>query len=414
MHYNYYSDIVWAIDWALVFIIILTSAVILLYAAAKDRRWNRRRDGLLGIKKDLYEMVLSGKDPSYPACQLFISSVTPQQFMDIVTNRNKTAVFFNAAEQGFLKNCFAIPKQIERLERTAKFSLNKWRRIEAILCLGYIGKKETIGIIKKALSGRDSDIIYFAIISLGQIRTKESARALLKYLRKNRSNSYKIISILEGFPAEITDDIFELVRDRDPDVCQKAATLLSKFDTSPYIKELKDLVRDDSAGIRAAGCDCLASCRICKEETTGILKACLKDDNWLVRRHAVLALEKVMGNKAIEEVIDMINDVSWLVVDAVRDVMIAHVERAVPYMEKFLKGSYDIAKKYSLSALEESGYLAKLLKNTASDIDKDRALHLVELIVKAGYLSSIESAVSTLEPATRSKIAGILAGIKQA
>ena len=352
MRYNYYGNIVWIVDWVLLIIIAITAGAALLYAMTKNYLWEKRRRGLLYIKRNVYELLLAGSHPSDSACQLFIASITPQQFIDIVTNRSKDAVFFNEAEQKFLKHCFVTPQQLARLERIASHSINKWLRIEAMLCLGYTQKEEAVDMIKRSLSSGDRDIAYFSMISLGHIRTVGSGRALLKRLKKDTLNSYKIISILEGFPESITRDVAELTGDRDPAVRRNAAMLLSKFDTSHYAKELKRLVRDDSPEVRAAACDCLAADRSDKAGAAKMLKECLKDGNWLVRARAVFALERLMGAKAVDEVMDMMNDASWSVLDALRSVMIAHIEAAIPYIEKFLAGDYDIAKKYAIAALQ--------------------------------------------------------------
>lgn len=362
MSYNYYGDIVWAVDLALAIIIIFTGLIIVFYAAAKDGSWKRRKDALLRIKKDVYEMVVADKDPSGNTCQLFTSSITPQQFIDIATNRTPAAVFFNDSERDFLKKCFVSAEQIRRLEKIVEFSFDKWRRIEAILCLGYMQREESVTIIIKSLFSRDSDVAYFSMISLGQIKTKESARALLRFLKKNAFVSYKVISILEGFPPEITDDVFKLAKDRDPVIRQKAAALLSKFDASEYFKELKNMTHDTYPEVRAAICDCLASCVKEKEEAALILKKCVRDGHWLVRRHAVLALEKVMKEKVVKEVVDLIYDASWSVLDAVKHVMVAHIKEALPYIEKFLKSDYDIARRYAVLILEESGYSDRVPK----------------------------------------------------
>jgi HEAT repeat protein len=407
MDYNYYSDIVWVVDAALACIILITVSAIIAYALLKDREWERRRRALLGIKKGVYEMVLAGRDPGEATCQLFSSSITPQQFIDIVTNRSKTAVFFNESEQDFLKNCFIGPEQIKRLERIALGASNKWRKIEAILCLGYTQRPESAAALAKTLLSRDTDIAYFSAVSLGQIRTAGSARALLGCLKKRRLNSYKIMSILSAFPAEAAGDIAKLALDRDAAVRERAATLLSKFDAAPYLETVKKLAVDRSPDVRAAACDCLAACGKDNAEARDLLDGLARDDHWMVRARAVRALGRLCGGACLGGIIGLVNDASWSVVDAVRDVMTANIAAAVPYMEKILEGGYDVAKRCCVTALEASGYLVKALKEAAGP-EGARALKLLSAVARAGYASVMASAAASLEPPQRQKALEVL------
>ncbi len=347
--YNYYAGTIWAVNAVLLLLVIATSAVIYFSAAFKERLWQVRRRALLEIKRDIYEVVLSGKATSGSVCQPFIDNITPQQFIDIATNRSIDAAFFNKSEQQLIKNCFNSPEKAEGFVKIAKTAKNKWRRIEAMLCLGYANITSTIDLLDKALSSRDEDVVYFAMISLAQIKTVGSAKALLGFLRSRPSNSYKVASILSGFPKDIADEVIKLTADKDPEVRLSAVTILSKFASGHHIKKLGSLAWDVSAEVRAAACDCLGN--IGAKE---MLVECLKDSSWLVKRHAILALEKAIGAGAVPEVIGLINDASWSVVDAVKDVMTVHIKESLPYIEKFISGEDYIPKKYSIIVLKNS------------------------------------------------------------
>jgi HEAT repeat protein len=104
--------------------------------------------------------------------------------------------------------------------------------------------------------------------------------------------------------------------------------------------------------VRAGACDCLG--KIGGEDVKVALKKRLKDDNWLVKRHAILDLAKAIGGDAVPEVIKLINDASWSVLDAVKDVMAEHIKASLPYIEKFIAGGEYIPKKYSIMALESA------------------------------------------------------------
>ena len=113
---------------------------------------------------------------------------------------------------------------------------------------------------------------------------------------------------------------------------------------------MEELTRNPKAEVSAAACDCLGSTG--REEARSALVKCLKHDSWLVKRHAIFALEKVLGDRALPDVIGLIHDASWSVVDAVKDVMTKHLKASLPYIEKFINGNDYIPKKYSTMALK--------------------------------------------------------------
>lgn len=408
--YNYHVDIIWAVNYALIVILFTAILVIMSSALIRDRLWERRRRSLSGIKKDVYEMILSGTNTSPAACQPFTSAITPQQFIDISTNRNIEAAFFNDSEQQFLKSCFVNQEEVVKLEKTAAKSRNKWQRIEAILALGYTQEGGAVDILKKSLSSRDRDIVYFSIIALGQIKTVQSAKVLLDFLRKDPANSYKIVSILQAFPGEIAEEVVKLINYHDPLIRVWALKLLSKFASKEHLNKVLKLIHDTSAEARSAVCDCLGN--IGGKEAITDLTRCLKDDSWLVRKHSVSALGKVMGSAAVPEIIGLINDASWSVLEAVKNVMTDHIETSLPYIEKFLESEYDIAKRYSVLALQDSGYIAKLLKDLAEGHNKDKTGKLLKGIIATGMHSGIDSALGKLDPSMQKKAMDALAGIE--
>lgn len=409
--YNYYTHIIWSIDIALSAVCIFASGLIFFTAVVKGSLWEKRRKALLGIKKDVYELVLSGQKPMEKACYPVVADITPQQFIDIETNRRIDIAFFNESEQQFFKKCFVTPERIASLENIAKNSRNKWKKIEAMLSLGYIKASEALGILEEALFSKDKDILYFAIISLGQIKTVDAGRMLLKVLTKDPASSYKIVSILQDYPKEIVDDIVKLIDYHDPIVRYWITVLLSKFAPAQHIKKVEKLIHDSSADVRAAACTCLGNIGSMDAQET--LMACLNDDNWQVRREAVLALSKIMKGAAIPQVIGLINDASWSVVDAVKEAMTDNIDASLPYIEKFLTAGDEIPQKYSIYALQDSGYLDKLLVELLSGKAGSRSINLLKGAIRSKTHYGLDAAISKLDPAERDKALEMLIDIQK-
>jgi len=402
--YNYHADIIWVVNEVLLCVVILTCLVILLTVVINNNIWDRRRRGLLNIKKDVYEFALTHRGSSSSVCPLPVNDITPQQFIDIKTNRRIDSAFFNDSEQQLLKDCLIRPEELAKLEDTALRSGNKWRKIEAMLCLGYIQVRSAVDILKKTILSKDSDVSHFSIVALGQIKTAHAARILLDFLKKSPSSGYKIVSILKAFPEDIIDDVFKLTDYHDTIVRYWALTLLAGFKLHGYTRRLEKLTEDMSAEIRAAACVCLGNATGAEAKST--LIRCLKDDSWLVRSKAILSLSKVAGDSALPEITVLINDPSWVVVDAVKIAMADHIVASLPYIEKFLSGDYEVAKKYSVLALQDSGYMDKLLKEAVSG--KNNAIRLLRSVIKSKFHSGLDAALSYLDPATREKAIEVL------
>lgn len=408
MAYNYYfyAKLAWRADAALLALSLGLSTTIVLYMIAREYSWNRRNRALLDLKRHVYEIVLSGVEEHKDEFARLMAGITPEQFLDITTNRNRSLVFFNDAEQTVFKKQFVSPGKVARLKRLARRPLDKWRRIEAMLALGYSGVRDASGIIEKALFSKDEDVSYFSMISLGQLKDASSAKALLRLLKKNPLRGHKIISILENFPAVIIDDAIGLLKDRDIRVRILALELISKFKARAknYAGVVEYLIRDISAEVRSAACQCLGA--IGEKSYKALLVKHLKDDSWLVRASAIEALSRLLGAECIPAIIDMVGDPSLSVIDTLKDALLAHAKAAMPYLEKFLFSDNIVAKKLSVEIMERSGRLAKLLNVLLSDDagEKKQAIYLLRGMVASGSHFGLESIIAPMNEDSRGKI----------
>lgn len=351
MIYNYYTDLVIKIDLLLLAASVSLSLITILYSIVNDHLDKRRSAGLLNIKRHVYELTLSEKEMQ--VCMPVTTQATPRQFLDVQTNRNRS-VFFNASEQEAFMRCFVSTEKVAEIEKTARGAKNKWRRVEAILALGYTGTGDAAKILKNTIFSRDEDISYFSIVALGRLKSNEAAKILLDFVRKKPSGRYEVTPALGDFPPETADEVMALTKSGDPELRTWAVELLSAYKPSHYRKEIEALTQDESAGVRAAACYCLG--KLSGSESRDVLRKLLKDDFWLVRSNAVKALSEVMGAESIPDVIGLINDGSLSVIDSVREAMAKHIERALPYIEKMHRGWDELAKRIAAEALDKAGY----------------------------------------------------------
>ncbi|MFH1189090.1 MAG: HEAT repeat domain-containing protein [Candidatus Omnitrophota bacterium] len=409
MH-NYHADLIWKIDKALLSILFLSAAGIFFYALLQTRSERLRGRKLSSLKRAIFELIFSDGSPSLPPPAA--SNVTTEDFLDIVTNRNIGIAFFNEAEQERLKDYFVNQKNVLRLERVAGRSLSKWRRIEAMLALGYAGASSAMGIFEKAMFGKDPDISYFALIAMGQIKTGLSARILLAALKKYRPNGRKIAALLETFPPSIAVDVITLADDDDPAVRFWGMKILSRLKPAAYIEKIKNVARnDESDDVRAMACECLGA--IGGDEAVKAILDRAKDGSWLVRASVAKALYGALGEKSYKYLAGFLSDNSLNVIEAAKDILMRNVEAALPCIEDVLDGKDGLAKRVAVEILARTGYMDTIVKNALSKeaSASSEALILLAGAIKTGAHFSIESAALKLDAAGRDTLLDMIRGM---
>jgi len=407
--YDYHIDLVLKIDAILIAAILTLAVLIVFYSLFQWHAVSVKKKKLYKTKENIYAIFASGKDRN--VCLPARSRVTAADFLDVVTNRKMWAAFFNKEEQDFFKQCFVSQGTITKLERTAKRGLWKWKRIEAILALGYAGASSAIGIFESGLFGRDKDVSYFSMIALGQIKTDLAARILLAYLRKDRLAGQKISSIMETFPSSAAAEVVKVIHDTDPSVRFWALKILSRLKPSAeYASDVALLAHDDDPAVRACACECLGV--IGGAHAAGVLLKALKDSSWLVRAGAAHGLANALGPESVKSIIGLLNDSSLNVITAAKDVLASYIDEAAPYLEKILAGDDPLAKQSAIEVLSRSGYINRIIKASLrpGGASRPAAMRSFELILRSGaYLSAISS-IAALDDAGRRAALDIIRG----
>ena len=409
--YNYYTDLVWTVDKILLCLLASAGLSTIFYSIAQEYRWKRRSRALLNIKRDIYELTLSGKKTDNSVCLPVVSEITPQQFLDVTTNRNRELAFFNESEQKILKSCFVSSEKLAVIEKIALSSWNKWRRVEAVLTLGYAQAASSLGTLKKTINDKDRDVSYFSIIALGQIKNIPSAKTLLNFVGKSPFCRYRIFSFLESFPPEIADEAIGLADSLDHEVRSWAVKLICRLRALQYSEKIEELTKDESAQVRASACDCLGEFNS-KDSAAAIIK-CLTDDFWMVRVSAVKALFKVLGKESLPEIMGRINDGSLSVIESVEALMTSNIVMCLPYVEKFLYGNDEMARRVSVESLEASGYIVKLFRDilTGHEKDKDAAGRLLKGLIISRTYAGLEVSLSSFTKDERGRLLDIIRNI---
>ena len=202
--YNYFPGLIWQINTVLLIVTIFLSAGIVIYAGVRNFFIKIRAGNLIKIRENLRSLAFSGKETVAQTCPPLLKNVSVEQFFNILKQRQEIL------PKGFekeLRDCFIASGKISEIEKFARSAHNKWRKIQAIICLGYTGSASATEILKKTLQDRDEDISYYSMLALAEIKSRPSAKILLDFLEKNPFRSYKIISLFQQFPSKIIDEV---------------------------------------------------------------------------------------------------------------------------------------------------------------------------------------------------------------
>jgi len=398
--YTYYTNLLIKLDILLAGVSILLFTAIVIYTAARNLTSKLRNKHLLRIKKNLRAPMVPVKEPAH----VRMGVDNPEEFLDVETNRE--SILFTEAERQAVKSFILSSGKIDLMRRLAARSGNKWRRIEAILSLGYAEDSSAVEVIKPGLFNKDEDVSYYSMFALGLIRSSASAGVLIEYIKYDISRGRKIAAILETFPQEqeIADKIIGLTDDKDPLVRYWAVRLAHRFCWKSCPMKIEGLISDRSADVRSAVCEYLG--HLGNRQAAKALRTCLTDKVWFVRMKAVTALSKILGAESLPEIAGLINDSSLMVKESVKRVMAEHIEEALPLIYKIFSGTDEVAKREAVEALEISGYVVRLLKGIISDDEKKSAdaVKMLGEMVKAHAHLGIESALTKLGKNEQSKI----------
>ncbi|MDD5731095.1 MAG: HEAT repeat domain-containing protein [Candidatus Omnitrophica bacterium] len=397
--YSYYPELVWKIDKILLILLALLVLSVVIYIFVQELSFRRRRNRLLNVKNNIYEILLKTKEKS-----VFFSGegkLTFKQFIDVMSNRFRWIIFFNENEQEEIRKSFITQENIIQIERIAKKSRNKWQRIEAMLALGFAGAPSALVALEKGLFDNDPDISYFSLLALGRLRTDLSLRILLAFLRKNTLRRQKVASIIEFFPPSAADRVIKLTDDREPELCYWALKILSRFKPVKYIQKIKTLSQHYDHSVRAAACECLGN--IGGKEAEEVLIKSLKDESWFVRVQAARGLGEAMGENCVGYIAPLLSDNSLNVVEAAGDILTINAEAALPYLEKMLTGDDSLAKRKAIEVLATGGLIEKLICGSLKDNPPGgpHQMKLIAVLIGSGAHYSIESAVLGLGPQER-------------
>ena len=397
---NYHADLVWQIDLYLLILCIVLAMGVILCAALAEFWSDRKARRLERVRRNLLRFVLSDPEGAGRGKE-GAGRVTPLEFFEVLKNE-KQHVSEEITEK--LRRYFADPDQFSRTVNMARRSRNKWRRIEALISLGYIGGETATGVLQNSLTDKDRDVAYFSVMALGKVKTPESARILLEAIGGRAFDGGRIISVLEDFPPFVSDEAALAMGHQDPLIRFWAVRLLMHFRPERLVRNIEKLAGDPSPQVRAAVCECLG--KIGVSSSASVIRKQLHDPVWFVKRQAIKALSRLIGAECIPEISGFLADENIMVRDGVKKAMAHDIRASLSYIERgFQEGPLSLKKDYA-EVVETSGYLTVIFSDLlfGEAPVKDRARLLLKGLLSSGAHVGIESLLSGFENESREAI----------
>ncbi len=192
------------------------------------------------------------------------------------------------------------------------------RRIEAIHVLVQAGCDEALGLLERALTDGDAQVVSAAISLLGALPRREAAQLLVDALRAARCQPSRIATILDRFPLPIGDLLQPLAADPNPVVRFWGATLLSRYATEQGVRDdVAALVRDADPRVRKAAVETIGN--MGGEHAATLALGLLGDPVWYVRAHAARALGDLGRADLAPHVVPLLADRQWWVRQAAKE-----------------------------------------------------------------------------------------------
>ncbi|OGW80234.1 MAG: hypothetical protein A3G33_06050 [Omnitrophica bacterium RIFCSPLOWO2_12_FULL_44_17] len=357
---------------------------------------------LVALSENLKRLGASPKATIQEAVQKINKQFPLNELIVLTANREH---FIPKELSEYWREAFQEAGRMEQVRRVAKNGKNKWRRIEALICLGFLKSDPDVDILENGLDDPDDDISYYSMLALAEMKNAAAAGVLLEFLDRESFRGQKIVSLLEGFSIDISDQLLNALESKNPRVRYWALKLLSKFKPENSADRIISLATDPSPDVRAAACQYLGLMKATESEKA--LLARFEDPEWFVRMHAVRSLSMLEESKYLTQMIHLLyTDPSSYVKESAKNAVIHDMKQALPYLEHGLDEKDELTKRCCVEAFIDSNYIPRILDGILS---KDRDIYqkqfqLLSKLIHSNIHFGLKKELMNYESMKRQKI----------
>ncbi|MCX7007896.1 MAG: HEAT repeat domain-containing protein [Kiritimatiellaeota bacterium] len=405
-----YAEIVWILNAVLVALVVLLGAGGLIHSVAAAAAQRRRQPADTALTELFHK--LDGQPALTIAHQLTTqcSHVTAERWIWLI-NRHET--FIPEGVWPHLEAHLFTTPVVAEIEQQAGPGNRKWPRIEALKCLGHLHTPLSLTLLEQALSEKDEDLRYFAMLSLAHMRTATAARVILDQLQHNAFNGHKVVALLEAFPPAILPDIYAALKKSDTQARFWLLKLLARFKVVVDLPDIGGYTSDPSPDVRAAACECLGFAQSLAA-ARGPLMNCLLDPVWYVRLQAVRGLAHLCGASCLPQLAGLMNsEQNALVQESIKNVLLRNAAGVLPATELFLDRENQTVKEWCVNALVDSNSVVRLLLLCLSDeaTEREHARVVLKKLIASNIHFGLKQALDQLQAGARQRVLEFVAGV---
>jgi hypothetical protein len=198
------------------------------------------------------------------------------------------------------------------LAARARRERRKWERVRAIYDLGWLGEREALPLLYRAVADRDDDVAWAAVVALGGMHDPVADEVLLELLEDGRFAPSRVAEVLDTSRVYRPVSVLrERARASSPRSLFWIAYLLGRSGQPAALAPLLELAEHSSADVRAAVAEALG--RLGDRTAVEKLLDMVDDDVWFVRLHASRSLADLAATDTIPALQAATQDPSWWV-----------------------------------------------------------------------------------------------------
>jgi HEAT repeat protein len=298
------------------------------------------------------------------------------------------------------------------LERAG--SRRRWRRVEAILHLGWLAPPEAVDALAARLHDGDEETARAAARALAGYRERAAYDALLAALAGGRRPRSRMAAVLER--SRVRDPLPSLeaaAAHPEGPVRFWAAYLLGRTGLPGAFPALARLAVDPDPNVRANATEALGGLR--HPDAVPLVRARLRDDVWYVRSHAAKAAGALRDPRLLGGVAALFRDPHWWVRQNAMLALERFGQGAVPRLAEALDDPDRFARNTAVEALGRLGAVAEQVERLGGTGPDARAARGFLLAFgRAEGVRALEDALATAAPRAQERLVEVLAEVGDA
>lgn len=297
------------------------------------------------------------------------------------------------------------------MEKQARHAREKWRRVQAVVLLGWLASPASLQLLFDAMHDPDPDIGYAACRALARFNDRNAYDSLLDALSDGRLAFSRVATFVEASVfSEPLPLLAEHIHDHRARTRYWIAYLVGRTHDPAAMALVTELAGDDVPRVRAAAAQALGEIKA--PEASSKVRALLRDDDWLVKTKAAKAAAALADEALIDDVAGLLACREWWVRQNAVLALESIGPAAAPKLIELLGDNDRFVRNRAAETLGRLGVVSeKVAALQASAGEAAAARDLLVAVGRAEAVRIIEDEALRAQPPLKEQLIGILADI---